>query len=158
MEALLSVVQLPFVSVVRALVEGHSRPVEIWDRDYLVLNGQQNATKVARINGRERWIDGASLGLYAHGLDAPKVFFRKGPADRHILEFVVYDAKTEVFKESQRSRIQALEREIRSLKSQIKLAAGKGDPSETERILRLFQTLRRRMIASVKCFTRGRTK
>lgn len=158
LEALLSAIQLPGVAVVRALVEGHSRPVEIWDRDYLVGTGQQDATKMARTSGLERWIDGSSLGLYAHGHDAPKVFFRKGPADRHILEFIVYDAKKEAFKQFQRRRIDALEREVRSLKSQTKFVASKGDTGKTEGFFRLFPISKQANIASVKRFIRGRTQ
>lgn len=154
LEALLAAVQLPSVSVVRVLVEGHSRPIEIWNRESLVGSGPENATKIARTNGKERWIDGSSLGLYAHGCAAPKVFFRKGPADRHILEFVAYDSKTQAFKQSQRRRIEALEREVRGLKSQMKLAASGGEPRQSMRSWRP-RTVVLGQIAGLKRFLRG---
>lgn len=158
LEALLSAVQLPTVAVVRVLVEGHSRPVEIWDRDYLVHNGAQHATRMARIAGLERWIDGSSLGLYAHGHQAPKVFFRKGPADRHILEFVVYDSRNEAFKQSQRSRILTLERQIRVLKSRSSFTAGERDAHSAPNFLRTLRTLIPAKVAGIIVVLRGRTK
>jgi hypothetical protein len=158
LEALLSAVQLPGVAVVRVLVEGHSRPVEIWHREYLVGSGPKNATRAARTNGAERWIDGSSLGLYAHGCVAPKVFFRKGPADRHILEFVVYDSRKEAFKQSQRRRIEALERDIRGLRSQINLDGSRGNARKSIRTLRRLRTVVRAQVGGLKRMVWGGTR
>jgi hypothetical protein len=149
LEALLAAVQLPGVSVVRALVEGARKPLEIWERDFLVANGVKSATRIARLKERERWLDGSSLGLHAHGHDAPKVFFRKGHADRHILEFVVHDSMKEAFRQTQRNRIKLLEREIRNLNSQLRSPSGMNGSGKFLKSSRLVRAAKRSKIGQV---------
>ncbi len=85
-EAIYEALQQPGISVVRTVVPGRPQALEFWDAQFLRNEGFEQAEAAARRAGAERWIDGAALGLHFVGEPAPKVFFRRGAAERHIVD------------------------------------------------------------------------
>jgi len=92
LEALFETLRQPGTSVVRAVVPGQPQALEFWDGRFLAAAGGRSAEAAARNTNAERWIDGAALGLHQAGDPAPKVFFRRGAADRHIIDVNVMTA------------------------------------------------------------------
>lgn len=117
-EALLNVVLLPGVEVVRTIVEGHPGTLELWDASGLVdEKNRLNAEAKARQNGHERWVSAEGAGIHGFGQPAPRVFFRRGSADRHVLDVVAFDAASKRYMDKKAHEIAILRREIRDLKS-----------------------------------------
>ncbi|NVM94854.1 hypothetical protein [Arthrobacter wenxiniae] len=92
LEALFEALQVPEVSVVRALVPSRHSSLEFWDAGFIRAVGCENSELSARQSGSERWMDGAAIGLHYVGQPAPRVFFRRGAADRHIVDVNVFES------------------------------------------------------------------
>lgn len=116
MEALYQALALPLVRVVRVAVSNVPSGVEFWSTDFLYRTGPRKAESAARASGGERWINGEALGIHAIGDSPPRVFFRRGAADRHIVEVMLFDAKRELNMTAVNEELVALRREISRLK------------------------------------------
>lgn len=128
LEALFEAFRQPGTSVVRAVIPGQPQSLEFWDGPFLAAAGCRSAEAIARRTNAERWIEGAALGMHQAGDPAPKVFFRRGPADRHIVDVNVLFAppkpargrKSPVF-----HPLRALVRRFKNLPASVKgLSAG----------------------------------
>jgi len=116
--ALLEVANLPDVKIVRTVVEGLRGSLELWNCRW--LNDQTNrsdAESVARKLGLERWISAEGAGIHALGWPEPRVFFRRGAADRHVLDVVAFDASSRRYLDQKEHEISELKGEVRYLKS-----------------------------------------
>lgn len=87
--ALFEVLQESKAVVVRVVIPGCPSTLEFWDAEFLASVGPINAERAAQKAGRERWIDGNAIGLHYVDQPAPKVFFRRGAADRHIIDISI---------------------------------------------------------------------
>ncbi|GEM_PF-2178255 len=100
--------------VVRAVVDGAPRAVELW-RSMALGPGRHRAEEKARRNGSERWVSGASLGLHYHGHPQPKPHLRKGLAGTLDLRIVVEDGAVPRVQQGYLDRIKSLEGEVAQL-------------------------------------------
>jgi hypothetical protein len=121
LEALLAAVQTPGVQLVRALTEGRRGSLEMWDGSLLRSVPASEAEKLARAEGVERWMSAEDAGIYSHGRPAPKVFFRKGKADRHIVEISIWESKRDRPARPESVRIKELEKEVERLRAVLSL-------------------------------------
>lgn len=118
--ALMEVAQLPKVTVVRSVIEGLRGSLELWDCHW--LNAQANrsiAEDEARRLGFERWISAEGTGIHAVDFPEPRVFFRRGAADRHVLELVAFDASSKKYMDRKKIEIDKLKREVMILRKSV---------------------------------------
>lgn len=115
-EALLETTLDPEVKVVRVSVNRCVRGVEFWKTDFLSEHTPKAAEDMARKLGAERWVNGEALGIHASSENAPKVFLRRGRADRHILDVVVYHSFSEMPTQRPIEELAALRREVARLR------------------------------------------
>ncbi|WP_449373280.1 hypothetical protein [Arthrobacter psychrolactophilus] len=111
--ALMEVVRLPDVTLARTVIEGISGSLELWD--CIWLNAQPNrsmAEHEARKRGFERWTSAEGAGIHAVDFPEPRVFFRRGAADRHILEIIAFDVSSKKYMDRKQTEIDSLKREI----------------------------------------------
>jgi hypothetical protein len=141
LEALLEAIQSPGVHVVRALTEGRRESLEVWDSVFLQSGPLHEAENHARVCGFERWMSGMDAGIYAYGKPVPKVFFRKGKADRHIIEFSISRSKSAARAKPHSWRVTELEREIERLRAIVSSRPIRSD----HRIASWLPRLRRRL-------------
>lgn len=115
--ALMEVARLPDVTVVRTVIEGIKGSLELWDCVW--LNSQPNrsmAEHEARRRGFERWTSAEGAGIHAVDFPEPRVFFRRGAADRHILEIMAFDVSSKKYMDRKQSEIDSLKREVAILR------------------------------------------
>ncbi len=92
----------------------------------------------------ERWISAEGLGIHAWAMPAPRVFFRRGAADKHVLDVVAYDAADKKFLDAKDNEIKGLKTEIRELN---RLLASHSQ-MQTTVLNRIFMNARRRIARS----------
>lgn len=133
---------LPGVKVLRSVTEGAPGTLEFWNAEWLADQGERaDAESTARRLGVERWISAEGLGIHAWDLPAPRVFFRRGAADKHVLDIVAYDADDKKFLDGKDNEINGLKKEIREL-NRLLASRSKVQPSIVNRI---FMKARRRI-------------
>ncbi|NKX55361.1 hypothetical protein [Arthrobacter mobilis] len=99
--------------LLRAVVDGVSGSLELWDTAGLGSAADLSAAEQGiRDDGGERWVSGASLGAYAAGRPAPKMFLRKGAAGRFDVHVVVKDLKDPAARRDYEQQIRQLESEL----------------------------------------------
>ena len=105
--------------VLRVLVDGVDGAVEVWRSGALGDSAaRSDAEARVRAAGRERWVSGASTGMHAAGRPAPKMFLRKGPAEKFEVRVLARDtAKAEV-KADYEGRLRELESQLARMKRQ----------------------------------------
>lgn len=101
--------------VLRAPVDGAQGSVELWRSAFLGTD-RKSAEGRARLAGGERWVSGASLGLYYHGRPQPKPHMRRGAAGTLELVVVAEDSAVPHVRQGYLNRIKALESEIARLR------------------------------------------
>ena len=112
-EAAVACLDTADAAVLRVVIDGVERAAELWRSDALGDSGERfDAELRARAAGSERWVSGASTGMHAAGRPAPKMFLRKGVAEKFEVRVVVRDtAKTDV-KADYESRLRDLELQL----------------------------------------------
>lgn len=126
---------LPGTKVLRSVTEGVPGTLEFWNAAWLVAQGERaGAESMARSLGVERWISAEGLGIHAVDLPAPRVFFRRGAADKHVVDVVVYDAADRKFLARKDNEINGLKKEIREL-NRIMASQGTAQPTVLNRIV-----------------------
>lgn len=116
LEALFEVLGLPGVVVVRTVVEGLKGSIEFWTTQGMPdSDSWSSLEQTARKNKAERWISAEGIGIHASGRPEPKVFFRRGAANRHEIDVVAFDARSKSYMTKQDQRIDMLEKKLRSL-------------------------------------------
>lgn len=146
LEALLAAVQTPGVQLVRALAVGRRGSLEMWDGSFLRSVPASEAEKMARREGVERWMSAEDAGIYAHGRPAPKVFFRKGKADRHIVDISIWESKRDRPARPQSVRIRELEKEVQRLRGILSRRSDKRKSNRTWTFVpKIFSKISRRL-------------
>lgn len=116
LEALWSSLEMPGVSVIRSVAEGAPGTLEFWDAEWLAgQNDRAEAEHNARRLGVERWVSAEGLGIHAFNFPAPRVFFRRGAADKHIVDVVVHDGASKRVLDAKDKEISMLKMETREL-------------------------------------------
>lgn len=115
-EALLQTTAHSDAQVVRVAVSKCAQGIEFWKTEFLVQHAASAAEDVARKSGGERWVNGEALGVHNANENPPKVFFRRGGADRHVVDVVVYQARSEMPARQPIEEIAALQRELARLR------------------------------------------
>ncbi len=111
--ALMEVSRLPDVTVVRTVIEGIRGSLELWDCVWLNAQPKRSmAEHDARRLGFERWTSAEGAGIHAVDSPEPRVFFRRGAADRHVLEIIAFDASSKNYMDRKQNEINSLKREI----------------------------------------------
>lgn len=145
-EALWESLELPGVRVLRSVAEGASGTLEFWNAEWLAGCGSRSdAEAQARRLGVERWISAEGAGIHSYDRPAPRVFYRRGAADRHVVDVVVFDAGSNKFRAAKDREIAELKREIRELKK-VAASPGKARPA----LLRKIVTRIRRLLGRTR--------
>ena len=136
-EAAVECLEVTGASVLRVVVDGVERSVEVWRTDALGAAGERRTAEArARGQGSERWTSGASTGMHAAGRPAPRMYLRKGPAERFDMEVLVYDTAQRRVKENYENRVRQLEAQLARAKRE---AANPAVETLTPRILRVVK-------------------
>ena len=92
LEAMIDTLRQTQALVLRALVDGQSGAMELWQTATLrELSETGDPEKSARSAGGERWVSGSALGLHDFRRPKPKLHLRKGAAATLDLNIVVRD-------------------------------------------------------------------
>jgi hypothetical protein len=92
LEAMIDTLRQTQALVLRALVDGQSGAMELWQTATLrELSETGDPEKSARSAGGERWVSGSALGLHGFRRPKPKLHLRKGAAATLDLNIVVRD-------------------------------------------------------------------
>lgn len=159
LEALLAAVQTPGVQLVRALAEGRAGSLEMWDASLLRSVPAKLAEKQARTEGAERWMSAEDAGIYSHGRPVPKVFFRKGKADRHIVDVSIWDSKRDRSARPQSVKIKELEMEVARLRALLLRRSHKRKDHRNERyVIRSLKRIYRRLVGFPRGIKDGTSK
>lgn len=127
-------VAMPTVEVLRSVTEGASGTLEFWNAKWLANQGSlDSAESNARRLGVERWVSAEGLGIHSFDLPAPRVFFRRGAADQHAIDVVLYDSANKKFVERKDQEITSLKAEIREL-TRVLSSRGVGQAGFRDRI------------------------
>lgn len=114
--AMWSAVAMPKVEVLRSVTDGANGTLEFWNATWLASQGSlSSAESNARRLGVEKWVSAEGLGIHSFDLPAPRVFFRRGPADQHVIDVVLYDAASKKYIDLKDQEIESLKTEIRGL-------------------------------------------
>ena len=116
-EAAVECLDVSGAGVLRVLVDGVEGAVEVWRSAALGDAGDRSAAEArARAAGRERWISGASTGMHAVGRPAPKMFLRKGPAEKFEVRVLARDTAKADVKADYEGRLRELESQLARMK------------------------------------------
>lgn len=146
LEAILVVFHTDKNPLMRILVHGYSKSVEVWNSSRSSRTpAAQQIEEYLRQQGQERWVAGLEFGLYAHGQDKPKPFFGKGPAGQHVLQVIAYDSRDDglqsaIFREEDR-----LLEQIRKQKIEIRYLTKRSSGVIRLQIRRLLRNLRSKL-------------
>lgn len=146
LEAILVVFHNDKNPLMRILMQGHSKSVEVWNSvdGGWDLTVQQNEESL-RQQGKERWAAGVEFGLYAHGQEKPKPFFGKGPAGQHVLQIITYDSRDDALHSAIFAEQDRLLTQIRKLKTEIGYLTKNPRGISRVQIGRLLRTLRSKL-------------
>jgi hypothetical protein len=100
--------------VLRALVDGRSDAIELWQTPVLrSYAAQGDPEKLARRAGGERWVSGNGLGLHDYRQPKPKLHLRRGAAAALDLNILVRDLTDRSVRGDYEQRILQLESRLR---------------------------------------------
>ena len=119
-EAAIEAIDATGCHVLRAVVDGATSSVELWQVE--ALKSAQNlglAEENARVAGKERWVSGSGLGLHVVGQPSPKQFLKKGLAQKHELTVLVRDTSQQRVRLDYEYRIRRLQAELDRAKKEI---------------------------------------
>lgn len=113
LEAAVECLDVSAANVLRILVDGCPGSVELW-RTKALGDRQLRAAaeQKTRRSGAERWVSGASVGMYAAGRPEPKMFLRKGRAGKFEVKVLVRDTARPDVRREYEVRIRELEAQL----------------------------------------------
>lgn len=112
-EAAVECLYVSGAGVLRVLVDGVDGAVEVWRSAALGDAGERSAAEArARAAGKERWVSGASTGMHAVGRPAPKMFLRKGSAEKFEVRVLALDTAKADVKSDYEGRLRELESQL----------------------------------------------
>lgn len=110
LEAMIDTLEQTHAVVLRALVDGQTRGIELWKTTALrSLMETGDPETSARRAGGERWVSGSALGLHDFRRPKPKLHLRKGVASTLDLNIVVRDLADRSTRLDYEQRIRQLE-------------------------------------------------
>jgi hypothetical protein len=149
LEAMVMALEDSRTAVLRILVPGGRQSLECWDSNFVLeCESPRTAEEESRRGDLERWVPGASLGIYQAGETIPKQFVRRGVAGNHLLEVEVFEKKNDAVNDRTKAEIDELKREVRRLRSELGARA-----SEKRALFHLFS--RRRQSKAVRFLWRS---
>lgn len=114
LEAAIEAVRETQCLVLRALVDGRSDAIELWQTPALrSYAAQGDPEKLARRAGGERWVSGNGLGLHDYRQPKPKLHLRRGAAAALDLNILVQDLADRSVRGDYEQRILQLESRLR---------------------------------------------
>jgi hypothetical protein len=114
LEAMIDSLRQTQALVLRALVDGQSGAMELWETATLRgLSETGDPEKSARSAGGERWVSGSALGLHDFRRPKPKLHLRKGAAASLDLNIVVRDLTDSATRLDYEQQIRQLEARLK---------------------------------------------
>lgn len=114
LEAMIDAINEAGATVLRALVDGRSGAIEMWQTGLLrSCQALGDPELAARQRGGERWLSGSSLGLHDYEQPKPRLHLRKGVAGTLDLNIVIRDLHDPATRLDYEQRIRGLESRLK---------------------------------------------